>query len=285
MNIAVIGTSPIILMLALKLSSNNNIKIFDTSKNIGGAWSVKKFGNNLYIPRQTNVVVPTSFKEEKKLIKLNEYLKNKYDIKIKKFNNFQFKQAYRPKNIFFYDLSLFYNKVKKKIQVKNKHIKKILIKGKKFYLGNEEFDKVLLPYFSSVNSIEKKKKIFTNYDVSKSKHIVCVMKKKTLKKLIYEENTDIVFDRYLVNGEKNYFVGRVSREYKKKSLKSIIRRTKIKFLDEKNIKIKSTFYYEHFKRDEKQIKILESTNKNENLLIIDTKQFVNSLVKFKNIYE
>ena len=51
------------------------------------------------------------------------------------------------------------------------------------------------------------------------------------------------------------------------------------------LKIKSTFYYGHFKRDEKQIKILESTNKNENLLIIDTKQFVNSLVKFKNIYE
>jgi hypothetical protein len=153
MNIAVIGTSPIILMLALKLSINNNVKIFDTSKKIGGAWSVKKFANNLYIPRQTNVVVPTSSQEEKKLIKLNEYFKNKYDIKIKKFNNFQFKQAYRPKNIFFYDLSFFYNEVKKKIQVKNKYIKKILIKAKKFYLGNEEFDKVLLPYFSSVNYI------------------------------------------------------------------------------------------------------------------------------------
>lgn len=285
MDIAVIGTSPIILMLALKLSNNNNIKIFDSSKNIGGAWSVKKFNNNLYIPRQTNVVVPTSFREEKKLISLNKYLKTKYHIKIKKFNSFQFKQKYLPKNIFFFDLSFFFQKVKKEIRLKNKQIKKILIKEEKFYLENEKFDKVLLPYFSSINSIaNKKKKKLTNYKVSKSKHIVFIMKRKTTKKLIYEEYTDKVFDRYLINGEKNYFVGRVSREYKNKSFKSIIRDTKIKFLDEKNIKKKATFYYKHFKRDEKQIKVLKK-NKINNLLIVDTRQFANSLVKLKNIYE
>ena len=286
MDIAVIGTSPIILMIALKLSYNNNVKIFDSSKNIGGAWSVKKFNNNLYIPRQTNVVVPTSLKEEKKLIRLNKYIKNKYGIKIKKFDNFQFKQTYRPKNIFFYDLTLFYNKVKKKIQIKNKHIKKILIKGTKFYLGNEEFDKVLLPYFSSINSIENKKEIITtNYKVSKSKHIICVMKKKTSKKFIYEENVDMVFDRYLINGKKNYFVGRVSKEFKKKSKEYILSNTKIKFLNKKNIKQTILFRYKNFKRDDKQIKILVNKNKNKNLIIIDTKQLAHSLIKFKNIYE
>ena len=61
-------------------------------------------GKNLLVPRQTNAVVPTSLKEEKKIIKLNKYLIKKFNIKIKKFDSFKFKQKYKPKNIFFYDL-------------------------------------------------------------------------------------------------------------------------------------------------------------------------------------
>ena len=106
------------------------------------------------------------------------------------------------------------------------------------------------------------------------------MKKKISKKLIYEEYSDNVFDRYLINGSKNYFVGRVSKEYKKKDLKTIIKKTNIKFLIEKNIKKKTIFYYKNFKRDEKQIKTLINKNKNKNLVILNTKQLATSLTKF-----
>lgn len=281
MNIAVIGTSPIMLMRALKLSSKHDVKIFDPSKNIGGAWSMKNFGNNLHIPRQTNAVVPTSLKEEKKLIKLNKFLKANLSIKIKKFDSFKFKQNYKPKSIFFYDLNFFYKKVVKRLHIKHKEIKKIKIKGKNFYLGNEKFDKVLVPYFNSINFIENKhKKIFTNYRLFRSKHIICIMRKKTSKKLIYQEYTDKVFDRYLINGEKNYFVGRISREFKNNSLKIIMKETKIKFLNEKNIKKKTFFYYKNFKRDKKQIKTLVNKKNNKNLVVIDTQQFAKSLTKF-----
>lgn len=281
MNIAIIGTSPIILIKALKLANKHNVKIFDYSKNIGGAWSVKKFGKYLFIPRQTNAVVPTSLKEEKKLIKLNRYLMKKLYIKIKKFDNFYFKQKYKPENIFFYDFSFFYEKVKKKISIQNKKINKIIIKKKSFYLGKERFDKVIIPYFNSINFIQnKKKKIHIKYKLFKSKHVVFIMKKKISKKLIYEEYSDNVFDRYLINGSKNYFVGRVSKEYKKKDLKTIIKKTNIKFLIEKNIKKKTIFYYKNFKRDEKQIKTLINKNKNKNLVILNTKQLATSLTKF-----
>ena len=111
------------------------------------------------------------------------------------------------------------------------------------------------------------------------------MKKKTSKKFIYEENVDMVFDRYLINGKKNYFVGRVSKEFKKKSKEYILSNTKIKFLNKKNIKQTILFRYKNFKRDDKQIKILVNKNKNKNLIIIDTKQLAHSLIKFKNIYE
>ena len=43
MKIALVGTSPIISLIAEKLSEKNDITIFDNSKKIGGAWSWENF--------------------------------------------------------------------------------------------------------------------------------------------------------------------------------------------------------------------------------------------------
>jgi DNA-binding cell septation regulator SpoVG len=285
MKIAIIGTSPIMLIRALILSSQHNVKIFDPSKIIGGAWGMMKLEKKLNIPRQTNAIVPTSLKEEKKIIKINKFLKKNFYIKIKKFDNFQFKQNYKPKNIFSYDLSSLYQKVKKEIPIINKKINKILIKNDDFYLRKEKFDQVFISYFNSINHIEyNKKKILIDYQLFKSKHVGCLLKKKMSKKLVYNEFTDKVFDRYLINGKKNYFVGRISREYKDKNFKNLMNDTNINFLNKKNISKKVFFYYKNFKRNEQQIKTLVEI-KNKNLKIIDTKQFATSLTKLFNIYE
>ena len=285
MNIGIIGTSPIMLIEALKLSKDNKVKIFDPSSNTGGAWSVKRVGKNLYAPRQTNAVVPTSFKEERKILKLNKFIAKKFNINIEKFDNYIFKQNYKPKNIFFYDLSFFYEKVKKKIQIKKKRVHKILIKNKSLYLGNEKFDQVLVPYFNSINSIKNNNKVsLTSHTMFKSKHMLCLMKRKKFNKLVYEEYTDKVFDRYLINGKKNYFVGRVSREYKKKNTQTLLKNTDIRFLEKKNIKKNIFFYYKNFKRDKKQINNLIKNKKNKNLKFINTKQFATSLIKVLESY-
>ena len=224
-------------------------------------------------------------KEEKKIIKINKFLKKNFNIKSQKFDNFQFNQNYKPNNIFFYDLSSLYHKVKKEITIINKRINKILIKNDDFYLRNEKFDQVLIPYFNSINLIEyNKKKILIDYQLFKSKHICCLLNKGMSKKLVYNEFTDKVFDRYLINGKKNYFVGRISREYKNKNFKNLINDTNISFLNKKNISKKFFFYYKNFKRNEEQIKTLVKI-KNKNLKIVNTKQFATSLTKLFNIHE
>ncbi len=114
--------------------------------------------------------------------------------------------------------------------------------------------------------------------------MLCLMKRKKFNKLVYEEYTDKVFDRYLINGKKNYFVGRVSREYKKKNTQTLLKNTDIRFLEKKNIKKNIFFYYKNFKRDKKQINNLIKNKKNKNLKFINTKQFATSLIKVLESY-
>ena len=76
--------------------------------------------------------------------------------------------------------------------------------------------------------------------------MLCLMKRKKFNKLVYEEYTDKVFDRYLINGKKNYFVGRVSREYKKKKYSNFIEKYGYSILRKKKHKKKYFFLLQKF---------------------------------------
>ena len=83
-SIAIIGTSPIMLILAyeIKKKSLGDVTIIDYSNKIGGAWSNINFNSNS-ISTQTNVIVPDNKEEEENIPKLNTYLNNTFNIKIK----------------------------------------------------------------------------------------------------------------------------------------------------------------------------------------------------------
>ena len=61
MNSAIIGDSPIMLILAKHLKQKENLTLYTDKENVGGAWSYIKF-RNVKISRQTNVVVPVDEK-------------------------------------------------------------------------------------------------------------------------------------------------------------------------------------------------------------------------------
>ena len=114
--------------------------------------------------------------------------------------------------------------------------------------------------------------------------MLCLMKRKKFNKLVYEEYTDKVFDRYLINGKKNYFVGRVSREYKKKNTQTLLKNTDIRFLEKKNIKKNIFFYYKNFKRDKKQINNLIKNKKIKMKLLIQQFMLIKVLESVVGIY-
>ena len=125
--IAILGSSPVMLILFYFLKKNNNVFIFDDNELIGGAWR-KKFYKNGLMNMYSNVVLPTSNKEYQKQRKINLLLmKMKVGIKIKKTKKI-FNVIFKSKNYFNYDFSYFYKKIQKYSKsIINEKVKKIEI--------------------------------------------------------------------------------------------------------------------------------------------------------------
>ena len=72
--IAVISSSPMMMMLSLELSKKSKVTIFESSKKLGGAWAW--FDNKkIYLPKYSNAIVPLNKKEERFIPLMNKILK------------------------------------------------------------------------------------------------------------------------------------------------------------------------------------------------------------------
>jgi hypothetical protein len=283
MNIAIIGTSPIMLILANQLSKKNNITIFEKSKNHGGAWSFEKYKSE-YVNGKTNVVIPRNKREEKFVIRMNKYLERKFNIDVK-LNKHFFSDSgiFKPKKIFIYNFKNLFIDLNKKFNIK-KNIRKIEINKNKVIINNNNyFDKIYIPYNAGIDKI----KVFNTVkkiDFSKivSKHILIISKKKLLKNFYYTEDFDNVFDRGLIASKKKFysFTARIRKNYKLSSLKTILKKTKINLKGNKIYLIKILKYQNHYRSPEQIEKLLKLKN-DKKISIVDTRQFVKSLISLR----
>ena len=283
MNIAIIGTSPIMIILANQLSKNNNITIFEKSKNYGGAWALEKYKSE-YTNGKTNVVIPRNKREEKFVIKMNKFLEKKFNI-IAKVNNQFFSDSgiYKPKKIFIYDFKNLFLDLNKKFDIK-KDIKKVEVNKNKVIINNKDyFDKIYIPYNAGIDKINILNTV-RKIDFSKiiSKHILIITKKKVLKNFYYTEDFDNVFDRVLISNKKKFysFTARIRKNYKKFSLKILLKKTKINLKGNKIYLTKILKYQNHYRGPE-QIKELLKLKNNKKISIVDTRQFVKSLISLR----
>ena len=283
MNIAIIGTSPIMIILAYELSKKNNITIFEKSRNYGGAWSFEKYKSE-YVHGKTNVVIPRNKREEKFVIRMNKYLKKKFNIDVKL--NEQFfsdSGAYKPKKIFIYDFKNLFIDLNKRFNIK-KNIKKIEVNKKKVNINDKNyFDKIYIPFNAGIDKIKVLKDV-KKIDFSKivSKHILIISKQKILKNFYYTEDFDNVFDRVLISSKKKFysFTARIRKNYKLSSLKTILKKAKINIKGNKIYLTKILKYQNHY-RDPKQIEKLLKLNVYKKISIVDTRQFVKSLISLR----
>tara|TARA_B110000305_G_scaffold14510_1_gene13589 strand:+ start:3053 stop:3910 length:858 start_codon:yes stop_codon:yes gene_type:complete len=283
MNIAIIGTSPIMIILANQLSKNNNITIFEKNKNYGGAWALEKYKSE-YTNGKTNVVIPRNKREEKFVIKMNKFLEKKFNI-IAKVNNQFFSDSgiYKPKKIFIYDFKNLFLDLNKKFDIK-KDIKKVEVNKNKVIINNKDyFDKIYIPYNAGIDKINILNSV-RKIDFSKiiSKHILIITKKKVLKNFYYTEDFDNVFDRVLISNKKKFysFTARIRKNYKKFSLKILLKKTKINLKGNKIYLTKILKYQNHYRGPE-QIKELLKLKNNKKISIVDTRQFVKSLISLR----
>jgi hypothetical protein len=285
MNSAILGDSPIMLILANHLKKKENITIYSDKKNIGGAWSYVKF-NKVNISRQTNVVVPVDKKVEKLQHKINNSLL-KYKIKIKKAQGFHKPNAHLSNKNFRYDfIKLFESR--KKFNVIKKLIKKISVYKDFIKIGSTKYDKVYIPYFNGIKKITIKD---IEHDIPprviNSKHILLIFKKLPIDEFVYTENFDDVFDRAQITKFKKFiaFTARVRLENKKSDLNSLLKKSKIyKFTNPNNLLFSNIMRYKNYFRNSDDIQKLKSICKNKNIRIIDTFQFFEAYIDLNKKY-
>ena len=102
--VAVMGTSPIMLILAYHLSRSADVVIHEREKVFGGAWS-KKMIEDVLLGTKTNVIVPLNCEQDEIVEKMNHYLANTHGVSITNSTKlFQMELPYTPKKIYDYDL-------------------------------------------------------------------------------------------------------------------------------------------------------------------------------------
>lgn len=284
MKIALIGTSPVMVILAHELSKKNDVTIFEKRSLYGGAWSLINYKGEL-INDKTNVVIPRNNREEKFVKKMNKFIDKNFKIK-SKLNKQFFSDSgtYKPKKIFIYNFEKLYSNLKEFFRIKKKEIKSIEIKKNKVIINQTEFfDKIYLPSFVGLNKIKINDKIFKiEFSKIESKHILILSKKKLINGFYYTENLNQVFDRALVKSLKNFksFTARVKKEYKGYGLNKIIKLAKLN-TKEKKIFYKNIMKYTNSHRSVEQQKKLTKLNRIKNITVVDTTQFIKALLRLK----
>ena len=215
---------------------------------------------------------------------MNKFLEKKFNI-IAKVNNQFFSDSgiYKPKKIFIYDFKNLFLDLNKKFDIK-KDIKKVEVNKNKVIINNKDyFDKIYIPYNAGIDKINILNSV-RKIDFSKiiSKHILIITKKKVLKNFYYTEDFDNVFDRVLISNKKKFysFTARIRKNYKKFSLKILLKKTKINLKGNKIYLTKILKYQNHYRGPE-QIKELLKLKNNKKISIVDTRQFVKSLISLR----
>jgi hypothetical protein len=275
--IAILGTSPIMILLYFRLRKKYFIDVYDNS-NIGGAWCLGEINGQKYTTHN-NVIVALDKKEEKFIDMINNELENLGCTKTKPTGEYETLSDYEHKNIYIHDLSGLYNRFKKCKSLIKKKVTNIKTISNKVFLNGTEYDQVYLPSCFDINKIIIDETIVnTSSYKSISHHLTIVYKKTKLPNISYTENFDNVFDRaYFKKNSKNIiFTGRIRRKYKKLQTNKLVDVSNILQNTKQHIIKLKLNKYNHYILEENILRDLKSKIKKTNINLIETRLFVNS---------
>jgi hypothetical protein len=275
--IAILGTSPIMILLYFRLRKKNSIDVFENS-NIGGAWGIDKINGQKYTTHN-NVIVADNKEEEKFIDMINNELENLGCTKTKATGEYKTLSNYKHKNLYTHDLSGLYARFKKCKSLIKKKVNNIKTVSNRVFLNGAEYDQVYLPSCFDINKmIIDKTRVNTSSYKSISHHLTIVYKKTKLPNISYTENFDNVFDRayFRQNSKSIIFTGRIRRKYKKLKPYEIVNESNLIQNTKKDIiKLKLNKYNHHI-IEENILKDLKSKLDKTNINIVETRLFVKS---------
>ncbi len=283
--IAILGSSPVMIILFYLLKLKNEVVLFEENKILGGAWKLQKYKNS-FINLHSNVVLPSSNKEYTRQKEINTLLKKKIGIKIKRSKKKIF-ALYKPQKYFEYDFNRIYQKILKNSHyiVKDKIRKITLLENNKIKVNKDKvFDIVFFPSYFGINHFyNKKKKINIDFKLIESLHL-SVITNNINQKLIYSDFYNNYFDRIDIHKHKNFFhiTARISKQLKTLKLKKI----KEKFIESfPKIVIKKLFInrYKNYYRDQHQLNDLKTKLNKNKIIYINTTSFIAGICQLINL--
>ena len=272
--VAILGSSPIMCLLALNLSKKYNVTMFTERPSLGGAWSINTLsGEN--IPSHNNIVYPFSKKEILILKKIEAEL-NKKKINFERTNSFGFiNSKFKPEYALLVDFSNLFKLINesKKISLNIYKINEVISNNKEVKLNNKKFSFLFLPANFQISKLNLEnntvKPVFVR---NVSEHLQIKFSDKINFKYRYTENFDNVFDRGGFNENFTIFTGRIRKNYKGVDLEELVKESVFfNSLISKIIILKKN-YYDHKAIDFEHIK--KEIISYKHIKILDTRQFV-----------
>ena len=284
-NVAIVGSSPIMIILAYELlNKGQNVRILDFRSEIGGAWSYINF-RNAVISTQTNVIVPDNDFEERNIPKLNEYLVETFDVKITENNDSFQPLGYLAKKNYDYDLRNIYKLIRDNVIPRdNVFVNQLVLKKNKVEINKEyEFDKVYIPTYCGISEIiSNGQAIDVNSNVIISEHALLIAEKLNVDRFAYTENFDDNFDRVQIKrvDDIDVFTGRIRKNKKGGTVKDLIRASSL--VDDNEIIKLEKFKYRNYFRNFDQRKKLRDCTTGSNVIYINTALFVEAFFELNN---
>jgi len=279
--VLILGSSLQMLLLAYFLDNKGiNVKLFDNSNNIGGAWKRFTF-KKMKIRKQTNVIVPINNKEKVNQLKINNFLKRNFDIKINKIKD-DIITPLKTKSKFSYNFDSFLKNVSKKKFLKKMTVKKIEIFKKKEIKINGKylFDYVFIPTYFGINNIFVENKIIQiKNKIIKSEHVIALIKSNSFYNIHYSDFFNNFFDRvqFMKQGKFFTFSARITKNNKGSNNLKILKELE-KIFDRKKILNFKKFEYKNHFRNESQILKLNQINQFKCIKHVNTQSLLSFLV-------
>ena len=274
---------PMLLLTSYLRKKRINVQVFDSSNYPCGAWKTFNY-KNIKIRRQSNVVVPINQIEDKNQKKINNFLKENFEIKIKKISENIFTN-YSFKNKFSYNFDNFLHNISDKKIYKKITVKKINIKNKKIKINSKyTFDYMFIPTYFGIDKIySNDKTIKTNFKIIQSEHVVALINSNCFNNIFYSDYFNNFFDRVQFTKEGKFFIfsARITKNYKGANIKTI-RKELEKIFSKREILKVFRFKYKNFYRDSNQILELKKINKHSNIKYFDTQSFLSFSIQLIN---
>lgn len=266
MRVAVVGTSPIMLIAARYLfKAGNSVTVFEERPVAGGAWIAPGLSGLKH--RHANLIVAYDNKDLNAINEWQGFLFNEMKMFFKPLPDTSISIKTDYHTAFDPDFSQAY--VAQSEKLVNYRLDYVEIGKKYAEFNGEVFDLLLLPAYCSLqNFIINGVRHYYQYDEKKSLHVVCEDRASILD-YSYTEGNIYLFDRYFKNFSSGIFVARVKQTAK------IMPRHKMIAELEKNFNTKDIIEYKSFYRCPEwfnKFKELEKLS-NGKVRILDTRQF------------